>query len=806
VAALNHPNILTVHYIGTDGGRPFVVFELLQGQTLRRLLHRALSLETAIAYVTDIAQGLAAAHAKNIVHRDIKPENLLVTPDGRVKILDFGIARVQEADGGGEMTLTAWGVAMGTAGYMAPEQVRGDEVDARADVFALGAVFYEMLAGRRAFHGPTTSDTMAAVLTEEPPSLAAVNPGVPPGVVRLVHRCLAKARDERFESARDIVYALEAALEGRAVPRTTGWLPWAAAAVAVVASGSLAYTWARYQATTAAPAAAIRVTVETPETARLVPRVFEFVPFALSPDGATLAYVAQEPKDLFLRRLDSFDVSKVPGGDGAFDPFFSPDGQWVGFWAADGRIKKVAVAGGPPAVICDAPDMLGASWGEDDSIVYAPGFAGLHRVPAAGGTPVAITTLDAARGDVQHTFPQVVGRGGLILFTAVSRSADAPFSVEVYDLATRARRTLVPDARYGRWLPTGHLAYLRDRTLFVVKADATTLQPAGDAVPILRNVETGNNGEALLSVAATGALAYFEHAPAAKTLVVVDRTGVATDLGLPPRPYQGVRLSPDGRRLAIAINEGARTDIWLSAMPPVTLERLTFGRHNRFAFQAMCFSPDGSRLLYSEDADKGSRVVSKTLDGNRATETLLTSDRRIGPKGVTRSETVLVDEFGAATGDDILLLKRGGTQEPLVADPRNQMGAALSPDEQFVAYVSEETGPHQVFLASLADRSLRRQLTTDGGREVRWSRDGREIYYRNGTRMMAIPIATAPRLSIGPPRLLFEGTFEPGFPDDPRYDVTPDGRFVMMKAETAAATRQLRLITNWLAEVTRLVN
>jgi serine/threonine-protein kinase len=661
-----------------------------------------------------------------------------------------------------------------------------------------------MLAGRRAFRGQTSSDTMAAILTEEPPSLSAVNPAVPSGVARVVHRCLAKSRDERFESARDIVYALEATLEGRAAPRTTGWLPWTAAAAAAVLSGALAYTWSRSQPAAVAPAP-IRATVETPDGARLVPG--DFVPFALSPDGATLAYVTRqpEPERLFLRRLDGFDVSQMVGSDAAYDPFFSPDSRWVGFWA-NGRIKKVAVTGGPPAVICDAADMLGASWGEDGSIVFAPGLAGLQRVSAEGGTPVTLTTLDAGRREVQHTFPQIVGRGGRILFTAVARAADAPFSVDLYDAATGARRTLVPDARYGRLLPTGHLAYVRDRTVFVVKVDATTLQPAGDAVPILRNVETGESGEALLSVAATGTLAYFEHAPAANnTLVLVDRAGVTTDLGLPPRPYRVPRLSPDGRRLAINVLEDARTEIWLSAMPPVTFERLTFGRHNRFAFNEICFHPDGLRILYAEDADEGSRLVSQTLEGSRATETVLSSSRRIAPARVTRSETVLVNEFGAATGADILLLKRGGMWEPLVADPHNQWGPALSPDEQFIAYASEETGTYQVFLTSLADRSLKRQLTTDGGGQVRWSRDGREIFYRNGTRMMAIPIAVTPRLSTGPPRVLFEGAFAPGGAGLPTYDVTPDGRFLMMKAETARAPRQLRLITNWLEEVKRLV-
>ena len=810
-AALNHPNILTVFEVGASNDTPFVVFELLSGQTLRLLMGRPLGVRRTVGYVTEIARGLAAAHDKGVVHRDIKPENLFVTADGHLKILDFGIAKLadERPDADHRSTFTAPGAVIGTTGYMAPEQVRGEAVDARADVFALGAVFYEMLTGRRAFPGESVTESFSAILKDHPTSVTDLVPDVPVGVARVVHRCLEKQRGERFQSARDIVFALEAAVDPspgvRPVERP--WGRWAAVALVALTAGVLGGVLAPFFRPGQMAMPSIGAVITTPPSAQLG-YGGSFVPFALSSDGTTLSYISAQPERMFLRRLDSFDVTELAGAFGGYDPFFSPDNQWIGFWK-DGDMKKVAVAGGPAVLVCRAADMMGASWAENGTIVFSPGAQeGLFAVSANGGTPHSLTTLDSTRRELQHAFPQHISNGRAVLFTAISESQDAPFSVELYDLATKVRRTIVPGAQYGRLLPTGHLVYVRDRTLFAVKVAAETLEPLGAAVAVLKDVQTGRSGEALLSVAANGTLAYVPYqAPINKTLVWVDRAGATTDTSFPARPYDVPRLSRDGRTIAVTIDDGTSADIWLSPVDRATLDRVTFGRRNQLSFITPAFFPDGTRLAYAEDTSSGSRVVTRALDGSRQPEEVLAWSRRITPQQVASNGALLMADFGTTSGADIIVLHPGSDAPPtaLVRDPGNQWGAVLSLDQRYIAYASDETGRYEIFMRPYPGPGPKRQLTTEGGGEVRWSRDGREIYYRNGGRMMARPIATTPSVQVGRARVLFEDSFFPGAAGEPAYDVSPDGRFLMMRAESDTEPRELRVVTNWFSELNRLV-
>ena len=375
-AALAHPNVMVVYDVSTSGAIPFVVFERLHGQTLRTLLGRPMGVANALDYGTQVAEGLAAAHAKGIVHRDIKPENLFVTTEGRVKILDFGIALQggDESTSQPNVTLTAPGAAIGTAGYMAPEQARGEPVDARADVFALGAVLYEMLAGRRAFPGATAIDSVSAILTEEPPRLEAVVSGVPAGVAQVVERCLKKPREQRFQSARDVAFALDIVARQPPAPRDhksrLRTALTAAAVTALALGGAAGARWWTQPDQTPGPR---RVALTMGATARLGDDVLS-LPFDISRDGKILAYTTPPPERLMLRRLDEFDATTAAGTDGAYNPFFSPDGQWVGFWVY-GHFKKAPVGGGPAVEVCEAGDSLGASWGDDELISSGEAWA-----------------------------------------------------------------------------------------------------------------------------------------------------------------------------------------------------------------------------------------------------------------------------------------------------------------------------------------------------------------------------------------------------------------------------------------------
>jgi len=807
-AALNHPNILVVFEVGASASTPFVAFELLEGQTLSLAMHRPLGVRRSLDYATQVARGLAAAHDKGIVHRDIKPSNLFVTSGGVLKILDFGIARVGPEEPAATSTLTAPGAVLGTTGYMAPEQVRGEPVDARADVFALGAVCYEMLTGRRAFPGSTSAESLAATLKEEPPEIPTLNHDVSPAVARIVHRCLEKAPGSRFQSAHDLAFALESALvpdPPRPIPTSGAWWRYAAlAAVAVVAGFGGSQLLNRVAPTP--PASALRRAIISPPGSAPLSGG-EYVPFALSPDGTRLAYVTSQPERLLLRRLDEFAITEVAGAEGAFDPFFSPDGQWIGFWA-HGEIKKVPVAGGPPVVLCKSLDMLGASWGPDGSIVFAGGLGeGLSVVSADGGAPQPLTALDADRGELHHGFPQVLGDGRAVLFTAQSTSKDAPFSVELYDVATKVRRTLVAGAQYGRYLPTGHLVYVRNRMVLAARVAPDTLQPTGPAVTILDDVQLGAAGAAPLSVAKDGTLAYVAFdPPPVKRLVWVDRSGKETDIGLPARAYVTPRLSPDGRSIAVRIADPPVNDIWIASLDRMTLERLTFGRRLVFTFSQHAFSPDGSTLAYSEDAAHAARLVTHAVDGRTPPQELLLWPRRISPAQFTRKHGLLLVEFGATTGGDLMLMPPGADRlAAVVQEPKNQWGSALSPDERFVAYAGEESGRYEIYVAPVPGPGAKRQLTADGGVEAVWSRDGREIYYRNADRIMAIPMTPATGVPSGRPRVLFEDRFDAEAAGAPGYDVAADGRFLMMRADAPPRPPELRLVLRWFEDLNRRV-
>jgi eukaryotic-like serine/threonine-protein kinase len=803
-AALNHPNILVVFEVGVTDPVPYVAAELLDGRTLAEAMRQPLGIKRAADYAAQVARGLAAAHDKGVIHRDIKPANLFVTTDGVVKILDFGIAKVT-GDQVSTATMTLEGTVIGTAPYMAPEQVRGAAVDGRTDLFALGAVCYEMLAGRRAFLGDSTAEILSAVLQQDPPDLHTLVPAVPPGLARVVHRCLEKDPVARFQSARDLAFALETAMQpdGTVAPSGFGRRGLAALAAVLVAGlvvGGI--IGGRLNRDGAEPTFARHLSVGPPAATPLSPDIY--VPFALSPDGTTLVFADRQDQRLFVRRLDTFAISPVPGAEAAYDPFFSPDGRWIGFWS-HGEIKKVPLAGGATVVVCQALDMLGASWGDDGAIVFSTGLGqGLSVVSSEGGTPRALTTLDAGRGELLHAFPQVLSGGRGVLFTAQSRMRDAPYSVDLYDPRGGARRQLVNGARYGRFLPSGHLAFVRQRALVAVKTAAGTVDPAGTPVTLVDDVQTVSPGGALFAIADEGTLAFVPFRPQApKRLLWVDRSGAATDTGLPARAYFAPRLSPDGRRAAVRVSEAPAMDLWIATFARSTLERLTFDRTVEYTFSSHSFSPDGAALAYSADGPDGAVVTVQGLGGQP--RALLTWPRRIAPTRVTRHGLLLV-ELGATTGGDLLLLPPGSAQpQPVVQRPGHQWGGAVSPDERFVAFAGDESGRNEIYVQPFPGPGPKRQLTSDGGTEAVWSRDGREIFYRSSGRMMAIPVTASGTLVAGQPRPLFDDRFAQGSPGEAAYDVGPDGRFLMLESDVATPPRELRVVLNWLDDVKRRV-
>jgi len=804
-AALAHPNILVVHEVGTTDRVPFVVFELLHGQTLRTLLGRRLGLTRALDYGTQIAEGLAAAHDRGIVHRDVKPDNLFVSVSGQVKILDFGIASWGGVETGRlDVTLTLPGAALGTAGYMAPEQVRGETVDARADVFALGAVLYEMLTGRRAFSGATSIDCATAILSTEPATLTDVAPDVPDSVAQVVDRCLRKAREQRFQSARDVAFALEIASRSMRPPDrrrfATRRAVAAAAVTAALIGGTATWLWLPGTPQAGEPR---RFAITLPASDPLSDDIY--VPFAISPDGSRLAYVTSQPERVLLRHLNEFDATPITGTDGAYDPFFSPDGQWIGFWTY-GRIKKVALSGGPALEICEAVDMLGASWGEDGTIVFAPSTGqGLFAVPDEGGVPRTLTTLDPSKNEIHHAFPQVLDGGRTVLFTAMARSKDAPYSAEVFDVASSTRRTLVKGAQYARYVATGHIVYLREQTIYALRVATGTLDPEGPPVAVVPHVQSGLHGQALFSVGADGTLVYLEATPPPdRTLVWVTPAGAASETGLPARPFENPRVSPRGDLLAVEIPDGQSRDIWTAAIGWGTLDRLTLGRRANFTFPTTAFSPDGARIAYAEDAERGATIVTQPVDGIGAKQEVLSWRMSVAPsRWMPDGSALLLSTRGDTTGGDLLVSRREAGLSPatITDEPGNQWGASPSADGRYLVYVSDETGRFEVFVRPYPGPGPKRQLTTEGGTEPIWNPRGRAISYRSGNLMMTIPVTTTPSLVVGRPVMLFEGSFVTGSAGGPAYDVAPDGRFLMMRAVGGHEPLQLRVVLNWFDEL-----
>ena len=829
-AALNHPNILAVYDIGTHDAAPYIVSELLQGETLREQI-AGLSVRKAIDLAIQIAHGLAAAHERGIVHRDLKPENIFITTDGRVKILDFGLAKLTQAEPSiaGMSALpttpaiemrapqTIAGVVLGTVGYMAPEQVRGVVADHRADIFAFGVILYEMLSGHRAFTGETTMDTMMAIAKEVPPELPAAERRIPPALARIVDRALEKNPAARFQTASDLAFALESLSSpstAAAIPasirvtRSRERLAWSAACL-IVAIGAGAIGWRLKPIPAPSNSAIARLTVTMPAGDRLAD--LDDPALALSSDGAQLVYVGMREgkQQLYLRVIDSIESNAIPGTDAASDPFFSPDGQWVGFFA-QGKLKKVALASGTVQSLCDAPAAHGASWSADGWIYFAPtGASGLWKVSTSGGTPTEVTKLDHSKGEVSHRWPQVLGAGRAVLFTLWTGPGPDEKKIVVLDLATGERRALVEGGDTGRYVSSGHLVYARQDVLMAAPMDLARLAVAGSAPIVLAEQVYGGGEGAQYAVSDVGQIAY---APGNakrldRRLAWVDRNGRVDPLPLPPRPYSNVALSPDGRQAAIQVDENT-INIWIYDFARATFTPLTTAVGG--SSQAPIWTPDGTRIVYRGTRLGFRNLFLKTVDRTGPEERLTTKENTVQTPGAWSPDgkTQVFSEINQATGLDIYMLRldSDGKTQPLMASPANESNPKLSPDGGWLAYMSDESGRDETYVQPFPQTGRKWQVSTDGGRELVWSKNGAELFYTNGDKLMAVDVTTQPTFSVGSPRLLFEGRFRHSTTGSAAYDVSPDGRrFLRVQPiEPDPPNNQINVVINWFEELKRV--
>jgi len=836
LAALNHPNIAQVYSVEHGAAGPALVMELVEGPTLEDTISGApgpqprgasaglegpaLQVTDALAIARQIVDALEAAHERGIVHRDLKPANIKITPDGVVKVLDFGLAKALDAsasdlrtpgpsDRGSTMTspaMTAMGVILGTAAYMAPEQARGRPVDRRADIWAFGVVLYEMLTRRQPFSGDTVSDVLAAVLTREL-DWAALPPRTPAGVRRLLARCLERDPKRRLRDIGDARWDLDA--EDRAEPAASdsarrprpafGWLPWVVAAagagvalLAISTRPSVRPASAEGFFTIDLPADAALVTNDVPSRSE--------GPLAISPDGRHVVYVAPNGSrtQLYVRTMTDLTPRALPGTDGARLPFFSPDGQAIGFFA-DGKLKRTALAGGTPATLADAPGGTGASWGTNGEIVFAPTGEGLFVVPEAGGAPRRLTALDAAAGDDWHGLPQLLP-GGLLLFTVVAWSRETS-EIVVLDVDTGERRLVQEDTYFARYVPAadggaGHLVFVRDGALMAAPFDPATDARAGTPVAIIQGVRT-----AQFAISANGVLVYAPgpgHAPD-YSLVWVDRAGVVTPINDLARGYEDLHLSPDGRQVALTIEESgvdSPAHVWLAGTERGTLSRLTFDGLSRDPV----FAPDGQSVVFgSKRGESTFGLYVQRLDGQSPAELLWASPVPIWPDPQSWTPdggTVVFTTKGAQTADDIWTVSLDdSTARAWLETPAIEWAGRLSPDGRWMAYVSTESGRDDVYVRPFPGPGTKRLVSVNGGINPIWSRDGRELFYRRDDEVLVVEIDTTAGFTAGKPVVMFSGRYRMTGRD---FDVSPDGRrFVMMLANEPRTTATMRVLLNW---------
>lgn len=852
LGALNHPNIAHIHGFEDSSNAHAIVMELVEGPTLAEMIGapglqpRGISLDDALPIARQIAEALEAAHELGIVHRDLKPANIKVRDDGVVKVLDFGLAKALDTGstaGSSAMnspTLTAratqLGTILGTAAYMSPEQAKGRSVDRRADIWAFGVVLYEMLTAQRCFKGEDISDTLAAVLRQDV-DWTTLPADTPPRLRRLLERCLDRDVKQRLRDigeARVEISKIETGAPDTSVmmaantafapaPAPKAIVPWAVAAGATVALVTALVMWAPW--TAAPPVQPMHLTIVPPAALAYGASNLERS-LAISPDGSRIAYISAPDGKLVVRAIDSLEAEPIPGITNARQPFFSHDGQWIGFAQGATELKKVSVTGGPAVSIAKltAPPR-GATWGADDTIVFATAGAslGLLSVPAGGGQePKELTTPDVAVGD--HLFPSLLPGGRAVLFSVLAAQAENS-QVVVLDLATGEQKILIRGGSHASYVGSstgpGFLVYGVAGTLRAVRFDLKAREVQGDAVPVADRVTMGPNGSAQFAVAENGALIYAPGAysleGARRSLVWLDRNNQETPINAPLRDYVALRLSPDNTSVALQINSSsvANSDIWVWRFKGETLEKLTL---DNAVDSAPVWTPDSQRIVFrSNRAGQDFQLFWQAADGSGPVEQLTSEPANHTATGFAGANRLLFSLFGNNNSNDLAMMtmdkrERTSLLERTFEDRR----ATVSPDGRFMAFESSESNEFQVFVTPFPDvNSGRWQISTTGGVKPVWSRDGKELFYQRvaagqGTNeLYATNVSATPTFSKGNPVKLSDlrGIFSNEFSYS--WDVSRDGtRFIAIKNEALADTESAPsgrpsfvFIVNWVEEL-----
>ena len=838
LASLNHPNIAAIYGLEEADGVRALVLELVEGPTLADRIKRGpIPVDEALPIAKQIAEALEAAHEAGVIHRDLKPANIKVREDGTVKVLDFGLAKAFQPDASDAsasmsptMSLTAaatqMGMVIGTAAYMAPEQAKGKVVDKRADVWAFGAVLYEMLTGQKPFAGDDVSDTLALVLKFEP-EWDALSTDTPPRIRQLIQTCLQKDPKRRLHDVADVQLAMEGAFETTVGPtgeptvaQRAGWkqaLPWVVGIILAAGIASLA-VWSVMRP---APPRQVSFAI-SPDEAMPLQIALRSVDVAISPTGTHVAYLTGGGnlggERLHVRPLDQL-TSETLAVNGLFNnPFFSPDGASVGFY--DNRpgapvLQRVSVRGGPTSTICALPDLLfGASWGTDGTIVFGTvdPSSGLWRVAAAGGEPVLLTTPNSEQGEDNHAWPEVLPGGHAVLFTILGTNNES--QIAVLSLDTGEHKTLMRGS-FPRYAPTGHLLYGVQGNLWAVGFDPDRQETFGDPVPVLEGVlMKDEGGGANVGVSENGSLIYVPGdmgtTGVTRTLVWVDREGQEEALPAPPALYESLRISPDGRAVAVEVREPPNTDVMVYDVERETLTRLTF---DPGADTWPLWSPDGQRILFSSNRDGAAGIYAVAANGTGQPARVTTSDTDHAPQSWSGDGETLVITAGSPPDLQVVSIGAESPPEDLIATEDIGFDAEVSPDGRWMAYASSEAGRVEVYVRPFPDVDDGKwQISRDGGLAPVWAPDGRELFFRNLTNfeLLVVAVETEPVFNPGNPEVAFVAPYRVSSPGRGwQWDMAADGRFLMIKesgsGQGAGGLSQINVVLNWFEELKRLV-
>jgi serine/threonine protein kinase len=826
LASLNHPNIAAIHGLEESGGKSFLVLELVEGETLaERIRARPIPVEESLKLGLQIAEALEAAHEKGVIHRDLKPANIKITPEGKVKVLDFGLAKAyagdrEEINLSNSPTLsnaaTQQGVILGTAAYMSPEQARGKAVDKRADIWAFGCVLFEMITGRAAFSGRDVTDILAAVIRSEP-EWAALPANLHWRVREVIERCLKKDLRDRYHDISDVRVDIQSVLAG-----SSGVLVQPATTAQPRKKIRLGLAWVAAIAILCVVVAGIAVWKLKPPEPRRVMRFDYGLPaeqqfnfstneafghtLAVSPDGNQFVYSTS--KGLYVRSVDELHARLIVGTEtNPQSPFFSPDGKWIGYWSrADGKLKKITINGGAAVALCDVAWLYGAIWYADNSIVYSDIARGIMRVSANGGTPETLIKGPTAA-------PQLLPGGRAVIFTDVT--AAPAYKIVVQPLASGERKVLCAGAA-AQYLPTGHLVFTLENNLYAVPFDLDTLEAKGGPVPIVESAS-------LAAISDSGTLVYIPgtqvptYTPFQRTLVWVDRNGKEQPVAAASNSYGNPKISPDGTKVALSIQSGTKTDIWIWDLVRETMTRLTLNETSDYPL----WTPDGRRIAFLSDTTDKSAVFWKAADGTGEDEKLgSVPDQALFPWSWSRDgKTLVLHEINVRkpldSRYDIGTLSMEGDRQwkPLLNAKYIEAQPKISPDGRWLAYVSDESRPQgEVYVRPFPEVNKGRwPISTSGGDVPLWSPDGRELFYRNGDSVLAVLVQTEPEFKAGKPEVLFQGKYVPREESARPWDISPDGkRFLMMKSTQSASAPltlqpRITIVLNWFEELKQRV-